>query len=59
MHEKGVYSTNFMNMEFKEPPFNHCLFLNDSIWCIPFQTNMILKIEKNTYKILSHIDKSN
>ena len=48
---KGVYSTNSMNMEFKEPPFNQCLFLNGSIWCIPFQTNMILKIEKDTYTI--------
>lgn len=50
-YQEGKVSIDQISQDFKEPLFNHCIFLNNSIWCIPFQTNMILKINKNTYTV--------
>lgn len=44
-HEKDKDLTNEV---FKEVPFLYCVCCNKSIWCIPFQTNMILGIDKDT-----------
>lgn len=48
MYEKDI---NFSKKVFKEVPFVYCVYCNNSIWCIPFQTNMILGIDKDTHVI--------
>ncbi len=52
-YEYTIYEENmgFMKETFNEVPFVYCVYCSNSIWCIPYQTNMILGIDKDTHAI--------
>lgn len=57
----GIYvsDSNMIDYSFddnKNPIIHDCIYLNGIIWCIPFQTNLILGISKDMRRIIRFDD---